>query len=267
LKHNKFTSFFSAFLALALVFSLLTPLSASANDKATKPFKPDNRNESTMQLKAAIAEQLNLLEGGPVLHKDLQGLSGNKEVEVIVHLSEKPVALEQGIQELVGKKFTSQQAATVKKQVQAQQTRIKKAMNVKNIAHKEGFAYNTVLNGFSTTVKASDLDKLLEIQGVTLIEPDAEVYAFEDSLVSVDGQVDPAMDTSISFLGIEKLWAEDIQGQGVKVAVLDTGIDKDHPDFAGIYKGGKNFIPNSAAYTRTRADNDASETSQERTKR
>ena len=44
---------------------------------------------------------------------------------------------------------------------------------------------------------------------------------------------------------------KDIEGQGIKVAVLDTGIDKDHPDFAGIYKGGKNFIPNSSTYTRT----------------
>ena len=70
----------------------------------------------------------------------------------------------------------------MKTKVQAQQTFIKKEMNVKNISHIEGFAYNTVLNGFSATVKASDLDKLLEIQGVTLIEPDAEVYAFEDSV-------------------------------------------------------------------------------------
>ena len=91
-----------------MVFSLLAPLSATANVDGPKPFKPDNRNESTMQLKAAIAEQLNLLEGGPALHKDLQGLSGSEEVAVIVHLSEKPVALEQGIQELAGKNFTSQ---------------------------------------------------------------------------------------------------------------------------------------------------------------
>ena len=53
------------------------------------------------------------------------------------------------------------------------------------------------------------------------------------------------MNTSISFLGIEKLWDEGFEGQGIKVAVLDTGIDADHPEFAGIYKGGKNFIPHS----------------------
>ena len=30
-----------------------------------------------------------------MLHKDLQGLSGNEQVSVIIHLSEHPVALEQ----------------------------------------------------------------------------------------------------------------------------------------------------------------------------
>lgn len=242
-----------------MVLSLLTPFTASANAEKAKPFKPDNHSESIMQQKAAIAEQLNLLDGGSKLHKDLQGLTGNGQVAVIIHLSEKPVALEQGIKELAGKTFTANEAMAVKKKVKSQQAAMKKEMQVKNINFTEKFAYDTVLNGFSATVQAGDLEKLLAIKGVTLIEPDTEVHAFEAPVSS--GTVDAAMNTSISFLGIEKLWAEGIEGQGIKVAVLDTGIDKDHPDFARIYKGGKNFIPNSATYTRTRADNDASETS------
>ena len=55
--------------------------------------------------------------------------------------------------------------------------------------------------------------------------------------------------------------AQTFEGQGIKVAVLDTGINADHPEFAGIYKGGKNFIPNSSTYTKNRTDDDASETS------
>ncbi|HJF31987.1 MAG TPA: S8 family serine peptidase, partial [Sporosarcina psychrophila] len=259
MKRNNFTKFFSAFLAFAMVLSMLAPFSVSANTEMAKPFKPNNQNESIMQQKAAIAEQLDLLEGGPQLHQDLQGTTGNDQVAVIVHLSEKPVALEQGIKELAGGTFTAAEATAVKKKVKTQQTAMKKEMQVKNIKFNEKFAYDTVLNGFSATVNAEDLEELLTIKGVTLIEPDTEVHAYEAPVSS--GTVDAAMDTSISFLGIERLWAEGIEGQGIKVAVLDTGIDKDHPDFAGIYKGGKNFIPNSSTYTRTRADNDASETS------
>jgi len=252
-------------MALAMVFTMLAPMNASANDGA-KPFKQNSTSESTMQLKAVIAEQLDVLEGGSALHKDLQDLSGNEEVAVIIHLSEKPVALEQGIQELAGKTFSRADAAKAEKKVQAQHTFFKKEINANKISFKEGFSYSTVLNGFSATVKADDLKKILEIKGVTLVEPDATVYASEDTNATVssepvkDGQIDAAMNTSISFLGIEKLWKEGFEGQGIKVAVLDTGIDADHPEFAGIYKGGKNFIPNSSTYTKTRTADDASET-------
>ncbi|MCZ0703074.1 S8 family serine peptidase [Natronobacillus azotifigens] len=53
------------------------------------------------------------------------------------------------------------------------------------------------------------------------------------------------------------------EGQGVKVAVLDTGIDYEHPDFEGVYKGGFNFVPqeNNPMYARPRDDNDPYETS------
>ena len=210
------------------------------------------------------------MDGGPKLHKDLQDLSGNQEVAVIIHLSEKPVALEKGINELKGKSFSASQENQVRTKVKAQQTTVKKELTIKNIAIKQGYTFDTVLNGFAAVVKANDLPKLLTVQGVTLVEPDTIVYASEEpqkskptkpTTINKDKIVDAKMNTSISFLGIEKLWNEGIEGQGIKVAVLDTGIDADHPEFAGIYKGGKNFIPNSSTYTKTRADNDASETS------
>lgn len=78
--------------------------------------------------------------------------------------------------------------------------------------------------------------------------------------MSEEQSYDALMNTSNSFLGIERLWNEGLEGQGVKVAVLDTGIDADHPEFAGIYKGGKNFILHSSTYATPRADDDASET-------
>ncbi|PJO44229.1 S8 family serine peptidase, partial [Lysinibacillus xylanilyticus] len=130
----------------------------------------------------------------------------------------------------------------------------------------QGYTFDTVLNGFAATVKANDLPKLLTVEGITLIEPDAIVSASEDNTMKSselikEDQLEARMNTSNSFLGIEKLWKEGIEGQGIKVAVLDTGIDADHPEFAGVFKGGKNFIPNSSTYTKPRTDDDASETS------
>ncbi|WP_339251844.1 S8 family serine peptidase [Sporosarcina sp. FSL W8-0480] len=266
-----FMKVLSSFLAFVLVLSLAMPYTASANSEQTKPFKPNTQSESTMQIKAAIAEQMNLANGGPILHKDLQGLSGDEIVDVIVHLSETPVALQKGITELAGKNFTAAEKKKALQKVSAQQANVKKELKALQVAYEEGFSFNTVLNGFAAKVKVDDLQKLLNIEGVTLVEPDVTVYAFEDEtndatetmegVKPLDGQVEAFMDTSIGFLGIEALWAKGYEGQGIKVAVLDTGIDADHPDFQGIYKGGKNFIPNSSTYTRERDDDDASETS------
>lgn len=171
--------FFSSVLALIMVLSLLTPLSVAANDEQRVPFKEGLQSESTLQLKAAVAEQLEVLEGQPVLHKDLQGLSGSEEVPVIIHLSEKPVALEMGIKKLAGQTLSAAEEAKIKSTIQSQQTFLKKEMSIRNIAFKQGFAYDTVLNGFSATVQAKDLKKLVELEGVTLVEPDATVYASE----------------------------------------------------------------------------------------
>ncbi|MFJ7825389.1 S8 family serine peptidase [Psychrobacillus sp. NPDC096623] len=264
MKNFKFTKFFSSILALIMVLSLLVPIS-SASAEDSKPFKQNGQSESMIQLKAAIAEQLSLSKDGPTLHESLHNVSGNQDVAVIVHLSEKPVALEQGMSQVKGKKFSNARANEVRANVKAQQAKVKKELTAKKVQMTQGYAFDTVLNGFAVTVKADDLPKLLTVEGITLIEPDATVYASEDNTTKSselikDETLEAQMNTSVSFLGIEQLWDEGIEGQGVKVAVLDTGIDADHPEFAGIYKGGKNFIPNSSTYAKPRADDDASET-------
>ena len=257
-----YRKYFALIVAILMVFSMFSPLSAQASN-----LKQPNFDESIMQQKAAIAEQLRVHTGQAVLHKDLQNLSGSEEVNVIIHLSEKPVALEKGISDLKGRSFNSNSKANIKAKVNKQQSEVKGKMKEKKVSFKEGYAFDTVLNGFAASVKADDLDKLVEIEGVTLVEPDAIVTAYEEisSSTEVDYESDlisPMMNTSNSFLGIEKLWEKGIEGQGIKVAVIDTGIDADHPEFQGIYKGGKNFVPHTGTdYARPRAEDDASETS------
>lgn len=268
---KKFTKFFSSIVALVMMLSLLLPFS-NVNAVNTKISNKDTPSESTIQLKAAIAEQKLLSQAEPTLHKSLQNIKGDKEISVIVHLSDAPVAVEQGISQIKGKSFSTTQQKKVRVNVKSQQMQVQKDLANKKVQIKQGYTFNTVLNGFSAKVKAKDLPKLLNTEGVTLIEPDTIVQAEEirptnstninsTKMGKKDTLVEPFMNMSTSFLGIEKLWKEGFEGQGIKVAVLDTGIDADHPDFAGIYKGGKNFIPNSSAYTKNRADNDASETS------
>ena len=48
------------------------------------------------------------------------------------------------------------------------------------------------------------------------------------------------VDWSINFLGIPSLWKQS-EGEGVVVAVLDTGCDVDHPDLQGAIAGARDF--------------------------
>lgn len=47
-------------------------------------------------------------------------------------------------------------------------------------------------------------------------------------------------DWSLDYLGIPKLWAT-TKGKGIKVAVLDTGVDLDHPDLQGALADARDF--------------------------
>lgn len=62
----------------------------------------------------------------------------------------------------------------------------------------------------------------------------------EQELSEVAEEVPERINWAQSILGIPKVWRE-TQGQGVKVAVLDTGVDVDHPDLADAIVGTKDF--------------------------
>ncbi|MFF3553277.1 S8 family serine peptidase [Streptomyces tsukubensis] len=57
----------------------------------------------------------------------------------------------------------------------------------------------------------------------------------------LDRIVTPSLDRSTAQIGAPAAWAQSYDGTGVKIAVLDTGIDDTHPDLTGKVAQARNF--------------------------
>ncbi|WP_405116035.1 S8 family serine peptidase [Paenibacillus sp. FSL K6-1217] len=154
-------------------------------------------------------------------------------VRVIVQLSGQPAAVgkyaaRQGITALAN---TATEAA-----VNSQQEEVLDKAEAKKIDLTVNYKYDTILNGFEVTVPADKIPELAKISGVSSIYPNSTWYALPDQTVT---EVTYRNDNA-PLKQIHADWAADqgLTGAGLKVGVIDTGVDYTHPDIAAAYKGG-----------------------------
>lgn len=55
----------------------------------------------------------------------------------------------------------------------------------------------------------------------------------EVMMIWYDEPVHTMLDASVPLISVPQVWQSDVTGRGIKVAIVDTGIDLNHPDFAG----------------------------------
>ncbi len=89
--------------------------------------------------------------------------------------------------------------------------------------------FHTLFNGYSIDMDSTQLGKLQRTEGVKAIYPMTRVEIPE----TVPSN-EPDLATALGMTGADIAQNElGLTGEGVKVAVMDTGIDVDHPDLGG----------------------------------
>ena len=117
-----------------------------------------------------------------------------------------------------GGKLSKSQKNAVKKAAKAQQNAAKGAIKARG-GTVEG-DLQAAINAVRVTIPKNKVDSLEEIKGVTGVLEVPEI------------ELDNA--TSVPFLGVPQVWeSRGYTGEGVKVGIIDTGIDYTHADFGG----------------------------------
>jgi subtilisin family serine protease len=102
------------------------------------------------------------------------------------------------------------------------------------IDYEERFAFNDLFNGFSISVDPSQLKILSTLPGVKAIFPVAVIERPEYQLIDIGNVSLPHITSALEMTGVKVAVSSlGFTGKGIKVGVMDTGIDVDHPAFGG----------------------------------
>ena len=73
-----------------------------------------------------------------------------------------------------------------------------------------------------------------------------EIIALSDQdeveYIWYDEEIHTCLDRSLPAIDVPVVWDNGYRGTGIKIAVVDTGIDREHPDFAGRIVAGASFV-------------------------
>jgi len=102
---------------------------------------------------------------------------------------------------------------------------------VKSFGGEVRYVY-TVIPAISARMPEENISKIMRSKGVVYVEADYRVYAVQQELP----------------WGVDRIDAEKVhsynKGSGIKIAIIDTGIDYKHPDLDENFHGGYDFVNN-----------------------
>src|ERR1700694_5427307 len=142
----------------------------------------------------------------------------NRPVSVVMQLATAPVAVQDADAKQRGQKLTDDDKNAIRQQVQGEQDALhgSLAQAGANVVGQMQDAYN----GIQVVVPQRNLAQLASLPGVLAIHA---VQTFT-----------PSNTNGVPFIGVPQAWQDfGVTGTGVKIAIIDTGIDYTHADFGG----------------------------------
>jgi subtilisin family serine protease len=179
--------------------------------------------------------------------------SSVEEISVIVQFKKQPESVARINAQLKGEELSEKEAkSNVETSHKAFKndlsTLFKEDMKQRKSSFKINHEYKNALNGVSMTIPANKVEDLLKSEEVQAVWSNEEVTldlpAVKEETTAIGSQ--SGTNDTLPFLGVDKLHAEGITGKDVKIGVLDTGVDYNHPDLKNAFKGGYDFIDNDS---------------------
>ncbi|MBG9451213.1 peptidase S8 [Cytobacillus firmus] len=251
MKRKKIRKILTGTLAVGMLLSQGAPFNVMA--KSPNELNPvEHAEEILKSLSPEQRKALEQLDANPsfTISPDIN-VNSPELVKVIVEFVQAPAKIEVMKQAAKGTKLSSADAnEKVEKSHKDFKQHVQSLKSQKNMTKykaedvKITREYTNAINGVAMTLPGVAVQDLLESGLVNRIFKDYEVKV--EPPVKTKEAIDPKMADSIPQIGVDKLHAENITGKGIKVGVLDTGVDYNHPDLKDAYKGGYDFIDNDA---------------------
>lgn len=173
----------------------------------------------------------------------LDKISSDETVEVFVWLQQLPDALDRLYSE---QNMGLRAYDSAKENAIEARAYINAMANMRSSSIKIDYEYFEVFSGFAIKAAMPQIEEIAAIPGVYMIT--------EVGYSQMDYTADPNYETpgnaaAREIMEIADLHAAGIDGTGVKVGVIDSGIDANHPDLMAVYKGGYNFADKTSDMT------------------
>jgi subtilisin family serine protease len=187
----------------ALLVAVVMPTATIAKDPATRSFVRLDRS--------AIGKV------DPRLLKQRLG-GGDRQVNVIVQLEGKPVALRSADALARGQTLSKADKAAMRAQLRRTQDSLKGGIS--RAGGKVLKQYQDAYNGIKVRVSLDEVARLAALPGVVAVR-------------SIP-RVSRTLTHAVPFTGTPAAWGDfGVTGAGIKIAIIDSGVDYTHADFGG----------------------------------